>query len=144
MGAMGNPPGIFASVNGQPADVLRAHVGPFNDAVRSQDYSEMVAGFAADAEMAFQGIPVGPFVGREAIAHAYASRPPRGEVRLLGAPDVRGDVVESTYAWAGDDQPAGRMIVTVQNGQIVRLVVTFDEVRSSRSRRPTLRHQPHD
>ena len=86
----------------------------------------MLNGFAADAEMVFQGVPVGPFVGRAAIADAYASQPPRDQVRLLGLPDVRGDTVESGYAWASDAQPTGRMILTVQEGLIVRLVVTFD------------------
>ena len=87
----------------------------------------MMAGFAADAEMAFHGVPVGPFVGRDAIADAYVSQPPRDEVRLLGVPAVRGDDVECAYAWAGDgSQPTGRMILRVQDGLIVRLVVTFD------------------
>jgi hypothetical protein len=60
-----------------PAAVLDAHVRRFNAAVRSNDFSRKVAGFTPDAEMAFEGVPVGPFVGREAIAEAYAtSRPP--------------------------------------------------------------------
>ena len=48
--------------------MLVEHVERFNEAVRSGDYAPMLAAFAPDAEMAFEGVPVGPFVGREAIA----------------------------------------------------------------------------
>jgi hypothetical protein len=109
-----------------PAAVLAAHVRRFNDAVRSGDYDEMVRGFTADAEMVFEGIPVGPFLGRDAIAEAYATRPPSDEIRLLGAPLVEADTVESAYAWADPGRHAGRMIVTVNEGLIARLVVTFE------------------
>lgn len=34
--------------------------------------------------------------------------------------------VESAYAWASDPQATGRMNLTVREGLIVRLVVTFD------------------
>lgn len=106
--------------------VLHAHVRRFNEAVRSRDYSEMLEGFAPDAEMAFDGVPVGPFVGREAIADAYRAQPPDDEVRLLGAPRGHGETVESDYAWVAAGGRAGRMIVTVRAGLIARLVVTFE------------------
>ena len=109
-----------------PAAVLRAHVQRFNAAVGSGDFSEMLAGFAADAEMSFEGIPVGPYAGRDAIAEAYARRPPDDEVVLLGTPREDGDVVDSDYAWANDGERAGRMIVTTKDGLITRLVVTFE------------------
>ena len=86
----------------------------------------MVRGFTPDAEMVFEGVPVGPFLGREAIAAAYASRPPADEVRLLGRPRMEGETVESDYAWAADGHRAGRMIVTASQGLIARLVVTFE------------------
>jgi hypothetical protein len=113
-------------VDVDPAVVLEGHVGRFNDAVRSGDFAEMVAGFAPDAEMQFRGVPVGPFVGRDAIADAYARRPPDDEVRLLGVPRVDGDTAESDYAWAAEGRRAGRMIITVRDGLIARLVVTFE------------------
>ena len=109
-----------------PLAVLEAHVDRFNRAVRSGDFTEMVEGFTADAVMVFEGVPVGPFVGRDAVAEAYAQQPPSDEVRLLQPPRVRGETVESAYAWAGDDgRAAGRMIVTARDGAIARLVVTF-------------------
>src|SRR5262249_11376346 len=98
----------------------------FNEAVRSGDFSEMVAGFGPDAEMAFEGPPVGPFAGRDAIAEAYAQQPPDDEIRLLGEPRVDGDTVETDYAWAAEGTRAGRLILTARDGEIARLVVTFE------------------
>lgn len=109
-----------------PAALLADHVHRFNDAVRTGDFGELVDGFAADAEMSFEGAPVGPFSGREAIAAAYAAQPPDDEIRLLGQPRVEGETVETDYAWAADGRRAGRMILTARDGVIARLVVTFE------------------
>jgi len=113
-------------VSVDPVALLHAHVGRFNEAVGSGDFAEMVSGFAPDAEMVFEGVPVGPFVGREAIGEAYARQPPGDEVRLLGVPRLDGGTVESDYAWAAEGRRAGRMIVTPREGLIARLVVTFE------------------
>lgn len=109
-----------------PIAVLHTHVRRFNEAVQSHDFTQMIEGFAAQAEMEFEGVPVGPFVGREAIAEAYKLQPPDDEVRLLGAPRVQGEVVESDYAWARDGRRAGRMILTARRSLIVHLTVTFE------------------
>jgi steroid Delta-isomerase len=106
--------------------LLAAHVERFNQGVRTGDFEPMLAGFALDAEMVFEGVPVGPFVGREAIADAYATRPPDDEVRLLGTLRAEGAAVVSDYAWANEGRRAGRMILTGRDGLIARLVVTFD------------------
>jgi len=51
----------------------------------------MVAAFAEEAELVFEGIPVGPFAGREAIGEAYAAHPPDDEIVLLeGTGRMRG------------------------------------------------------
>ncbi len=109
-----------------PAVVLADHVRRFNDAVRSGDFTEMVDGFAPDAEMAFVGAPAGPFAGREAIAAAYAEQPPDDEIRLLGEPRVDGETVETDYAWAAEGTRSGRLILTERDGAVARLVVTFE------------------
>ena len=106
--------------------MLAAHVECFNQAVRSGDFAPMLAAFAPDAEMAFDGVPVGPFAGREAIAAAYAAQPPDDEVVLLGEPRADGDVEEADYAWKSEGTRAGRMMLTAREGQITRLVVTFE------------------
>jgi steroid Delta-isomerase len=106
--------------------MLAEHVERFNEGVRTGDFGPMLAAFAQDAEMVFEGVPVGPFAGREGIAEAYAQRPPDDEIVLLGEPRISGDEIESDYAWASQGTRAGRMILTVRDGQIARLVVTFE------------------
>ena len=109
-----------------PAAVLADHVRRFNDAVRSGDFTEMVDGFAPDAEMSFVGAPAGPFAGRDAIAAAYAAQPPDDEIRLLGEPRIDGETVQTDYAWAAEGTRAGRLILTERDGAIAGLVVTFE------------------
>lgn len=106
--------------------MLVEHVERFNEAVRSGDFGAVLAVFAPDAEMAFVGVPVGPFVGRDAIAAAYAQQPPDDEVVLLGELRVDGETEESNYAWASEGTRAGRMILTARDDEIARLVVTFE------------------
>lgn len=79
----------------------------------------MVAAFSEDAELVFEGIPVGPFSGRDAIAAAYAQQPPDDEIVLLAG--------DGTYAWAKEPTvPAGQMSLTERGGEIVRLVIRYD------------------
>lgn len=98
---------------------LRAHVERFNEGVRTGDFARMVGAFADDAMMVFEGVPVGPFVGREAIGEAYRAQPPDDEIVLLGD--------DGTYAWASaPDEAAGQMVLEERDGKIARLVVRYD------------------
>jgi steroid Delta-isomerase len=106
--------------------VLTAHVERFNEGVRTGDFGSMIAAFSADAVMAFEGAPAGPFVGRRAIAAAYAEQPPEDEVRLLGEPEVMGNSITAAYAWATGGRPAGRIVLTPRGDEIAALTVTFD------------------
>jgi steroid Delta-isomerase len=106
--------------------VVDEHVERFNAGVRSGDFEPMLEPFADDAEMAFGGVPVGPFVGRDAIAQAYRERPPDNELDVL---DTRrdGDTFVAGYAWRREpDKRAGELRLTVDGERITRLVVTFD------------------
>jgi drug/metabolite transporter (DMT)-like permease len=106
--------------------LLEDHVGRFNAGVRTGDWEPMVGGFAEDAEMEFRGVPVGPFVGRDAIAAAYHEQPPDDELRVLEQRQVDGRI-EVRYAWLAEpDVPAGEMFLTPESGAIRKLVVTFD------------------
>jgi hypothetical protein len=106
--------------------MLIEHVERFNEAVRSGDFDPMLAAFGPEAEMVFEGVPVGPFTGHDAIAAAYAQQPPDDEIVLLGDPRVEGAVEESDYDWDSEGTRAGRMILTALDGQITRLAVTFE------------------
>jgi hypothetical protein len=110
---------------GEGERLLRDHVERFNDGVRSGDFEPMLAAFAEDAEMVFEGVPAGPFVGREAIAATYRAQPPDDEVALLAVAEADG-VVTAPYAWAGAPAArAGEMRLTRDGDRIRRLVVSF-------------------
>ena len=106
--------------------MLREHVDRFNAGVRSGDFGPMLENFGDAAEMEFRGIPVGPFVGKEAIAAAYREQPPDDELRVLEEREADGGV-DARYAWVAEpDVPAGELLLTVDSGLIRKLVVTFD------------------
>jgi steroid delta-isomerase len=106
--------------------LLEDHVRRFNEGVRTGDFGPMAAAFADDAEMRFEGVPVGPFVGRDAIAAAYRDQPPDDEVEIFDAEERDGMTV-ARYAWRRDEgRQAGEMRISQRNGQIQKLVITFD------------------
>jgi hypothetical protein len=107
-------------------ELLREHVERFNAGVRTGDWGPMLEGFEDAAEMEFRGIPVGPFVGKEAIAAAYREQPPDDEMRVLEEREADGRV-EARYAWLAEpDVAAGEIFLKPANGSIRKLVVTFD------------------
>ena len=106
--------------------LLHDHVMLFNEAIRTGDFAPMLEHFADDAELAFEGVPAGPFHGRDAIAEAYRDQPPDDELDVL---DVReeGDTVIAGYAWRREPaKRAGEMHLTHDGASVRRLVVTFD------------------
>jgi steroid Delta-isomerase len=106
--------------------LLRQHVDRFNRAVRTGEWEQMLSHFTDDAELRFEGVPAGPFEGREAIARAYRDQPPDDEVLIVDADEVGDDAVAG-YAWATNpERRAGEMRLTERDGRIARLVVTFD------------------
>ena len=106
--------------------LLREHVERFNAGMESGDFGPMVAAFAEDARMEFEGAPAGPFVGRDAIEAAYREQPPDDEIVLLAAPEERDGVVRAPYAWASSaGTEAGELRLTPDGERIARLVVTF-------------------
>jgi SnoaL-like domain len=108
-------------------DLVRAHVELFNAGVRSGDFSPMLDGFGDDAELAFEGVALGPFRGKDAIRQAYAERPPDDEVELLRTREQSSELVVVDYAWKTEPKRrAGAMIFRFADGKIDRLLVTFD------------------
>jgi hypothetical protein len=107
-------------------ELLAEHVQSFNDGVRTGDWGPMLGRFADDAEMEFHGVPVGPFVGRDAIAAAYREQPPDDELRVLEERERDGRI-EARYAWLAEpDVAAGELLLTPEGGRLHKLVVTFD------------------
>jgi steroid Delta-isomerase len=98
---------------------IQRHVARFNRGVRTGDFGPMVEAFSDDGELVFVGIPVGPFVGREAIREAYRAQPPDDEIVLLDG--------DGSYAWAAEPEiPAGQLFLTERDGEIARLVIRYD------------------
>jgi steroid delta-isomerase len=94
--------------------------------VRSGDFGPLVEEFADNAELAFEGVHVGPFRGKEAIARAYAERPPDDEIEILRTRESGEDLIVVDYAWRADPKArAGAMIFRLRDGKIDRLLVTF-------------------
>ncbi len=107
-------------------DLISAHVLRFNAGVRSGDYGPMLEQFTPDAELAFEGVTVGPFVGRGAIAEAYRLQPPDDELDLLEVRVIPGGIVAG-YAWrAHPSRRAGAMRFELNGERIERLLVTFE------------------
>ncbi|HZC28206.1 MAG TPA: GNAT family N-acetyltransferase [Gaiellaceae bacterium] len=107
--------------------ILHDFVGDHNECVRTGDWSALGAWFTEDAELGFDGIPVGPFIGRDAIAAAYRERPPDDRVLTFSVEEANGDVI-ALYGWlATPAEVAGRMVVTTERDRIRRLRVTFEQ-----------------
>jgi RimJ/RimL family protein N-acetyltransferase len=108
-------------------DFLYEVVARHNQGVRTGDWEPLGECYADDARLEFEGMPVGPFVGRDAIVAAYSERPPDDEVRILSAEERPGGV-EARYSWSVEpERQAGRMLLTRRVAEIERLVVTFEE-----------------
>jgi steroid Delta-isomerase len=115
--------------------LLTDHVARFNAGVRNGDFGPMVDGFTEDAELVFEGVPVGPFRGREAIASAYRVQPPDDEIELLDAEEVSGGRVVASYAWRRrPGVRAGALVLLPREGRIARLEIHYgDDGRSTGS-----------
>ena len=108
--------------------MLRAYVERLNQGVRGDGFEPMAELLAGDAELTFEGIPVGPFHGRAAILEAYRASPPDDTFELLEARDDAPGVVEAVYAWSGRPGSAGGSLrATVRDGRIATLLVRYGD-----------------
>ena len=102
------------------------YIAAHNDAVRSGDWREFADWFTDDAEVRFEGVPVGPFRGRHAILRAYEERPPDDEVEIRAVRD-EGDWTVADYGWArGAGVRAGELRLAWDGERIQQLVITFE------------------
>jgi SnoaL-like domain len=105
--------------------LMESHVDRFNEGVRSGDWEPMLTRFADDAELRFENVPAGPYVGLEEIRRAYREQPPDDEIRLLGIQDDEQDArVTAAFAWARGG--TGRLVLEHGRGAISSLLVVFD------------------
>src|SRR2546428_11332443 len=97
-----------------------------NECVGTGDWEPLAEWFTEDAEFVFEGVPVGPFEGRDEIAAAYRERPPDDQGLIFGVEEDEGTVA-ARYGWAADEpnKQAGRMLLTPRGAQIATLVRTL-------------------
>jgi cysteine desulfurase/selenocysteine lyase len=113
--------------------LLNDHVERFNAGVETGDFGPMVEWFTDDAELVFEGLPVGPFTGREAIAGAYRDQPPDDKLAISSATERADGTIVTRYGWLRDaGREAGEMRISRRGDRIARLVVTFDPPASDR------------
>jgi cysteine desulfurase/selenocysteine lyase len=105
--------------------LLEAHVERFNAGVESRDFDAMVDALAAEARLEFEGVPVGPFVGREAIRQAYVEQGPDEGIDLLVVREPSADTVVGAYRWRRSGG-TGTMTATHRDGAIDGIVIAFD------------------
>jgi hypothetical protein len=100
-----------------------AHIDRFNTAVSTGDWSTVLATLHPDAVMTFVGPPVGPFVGRDAIAEAYATNPPNDTMRALEvSSDGQADIIHFEWSRGG----TGTLTIHRDAYQITSLLIRFD------------------
>ena len=99
-------------------DYVRYH----NSGIRKGEFSELIALFAPEAELKFEGSSFGPFQGRAVIGNAFRSHPPDQELELYNIElDGAGGTV--TYGWRGAPTEYGTFRVDVLDGLIEKVVV---------------------
>lgn len=103
--------------------LLERHVELFNDAVTTGDYAPFLVTFADSAVMRFDDLPMGPFVGRAAIAESYATQPPGDTMALIDLEEIGTDAVLATFEW--DEGGTGRMFLRWAGGEVVELSIAF-------------------
>ncbi len=88
----------------------------------------MMSLFSENAEMRFEGIPVGPFKGRTAIMQAYAMQPPDDQIVLLSSRRKADEnEIIGEYAWLKDPTVrAGELRITAAGGKIVKLTIHYE------------------
>jgi hypothetical protein len=88
----------------------------------------MTTQFSEGAEMSFEGIPVGPFRGREEIARAYKDQPPDDEIDILDVEEKGGGKVLARYAWSKNPKTrAGELEMETIGGQITKLIIRYEK-----------------
>ena len=116
---------VSTSPVGSGAASLRRYIDRLNHGVRSGDFAFMPAELTDDAELVFEGIPVGPFRGREAIGARTALAAPDDELfELLRVDEDGHGGASGSYAWS--ERPgvvAGEVQVTARGGRVARVLV---------------------
>lgn len=100
-----------------------AHVTAFNDAVTTSDWAPFVARFDPAARLEFLCVPVGPYVGTDAIATAYRENPPDDTI-IARRVCSTADTDQIHFEWTRGGRGVVRLSWT-PGGRISTMVVEF-------------------
>jgi hypothetical protein len=99
------------------------HCRLFNEPVLSGSWDTFTATLTPDAVMRFEGVPSGPYEGRDAIAAYYATSPPASTLTVTSVASA-GNTDAVRFTW-DDGHGGGTMRVRRQHGQVAGLTVTL-------------------
>jgi SnoaL-like domain len=111
----------------RPQDFADRHVAAFNDAVARGDFAAFLDRFHDEAVMRFENVPgagVLEYAGRPAWTAAYQRQPPDDEMRAASPAEDEDGTIVVRFVWARDGS-AGVVRLTVRDGLVTRMVVTF-------------------
>lgn len=109
-------------------DLLRSYVARHNYGVATGDFGPMLQLFDPTAEVHFADIPFGPFIGRDAIAEAFAAHPPIEGLTLLDIQEYDG-AIHVSYGWrSAPETVAGVIHARITEGRIFRWEIQFTVV----------------
>lgn len=101
--------------------LLAQYAALHNEGVRTGSFTALGRLFAVDAEMHFAGVPVGPFIGREAILQAFATHPPDDELVLREIETTR-DGERCQYSWARSPTVVAGTLELTRRGTDIRML----------------------
>ena len=73
--------------------------------------------------MRFDDLPIGPYLGKAAIAEAYATQPPTDTMALIDMEEIGTDGVKASFEW--DAGGTGEMFLRWHDDQVVELNIAF-------------------
>jgi hypothetical protein len=87
--------------------------------------SRLLALFAPDAEMVFEGVTVGPFQGTAEIGRAFKTAPPDDTLIIGSVYEVGDRTATGEYRWSATPAfRAGSLTVFERDGYISRIIIT--------------------
>ena len=112
------------------SDFVGRHAALFNQGVRTGDFTAWLSTFAADAALTFEGLPIPPAHGRDAIAAVYSGHPPSSPMRVVAAgasgASGEGETATGEFVWVAAPTTGGRFTLHVRDGLLTRLEVVLN------------------
>lgn len=97
----------------------------YNTGVRTCEFSGVIALFADDGALDFEGVPGrGAFTGKAAIAQHFIDDPPEDEIFVTRWKHA-GDSIIAEFRWTDIPEGGGCLFVQRREGSIARLTIVL-------------------